>query len=455
MDFYSNVALNSDVSSIKYKFSMYNHVYKHNDGILLYNSLTGLKAHIFEKKLILQINKLKKGNLLSKDKIDHRLIETKIAVEENLDETVIADNLIKDNIAVNRHFLRLIILPTRECNFRCVYCYENKRNVFMDDKLYLDIASATKNYLEDNPSIKTLEIEWFGGEPMLCYNEIVQFSTDMQNYCHENDIYFSMSMTTNGYLLTKERFLTLLDLGLKSYQITLDGLKKHHDNLRVLKNGSGTWDTIFNNFKEINEIEDKEFNITIRINYHLGMLDDMEDFLKLLKDNLDINGKFSIYAIKITPPPEKDLDIDFVSNETDTMTIEYMLNLFHKLGISTTRYSPHLTPTGPVCYARNNNTFVIDTDGSIRKCTEYLEDDTINNIGTVEDGVFNINKDKLSQWLMPPQGLLNQKGCLNCPDYPTCCGGLCPIQWFRDKTIFCNDMITLTEDLLKIEYSTV
>ena len=454
MNIYSDVALNSDVNSIKYKFSVYNHTYKYDRGILLYNSLTGFKAHIYERKLLLQINRLKKGELLSRDKIDMRLIESGIAIEENLDETVIADSLIRENIASNSHVLRLIILPTRECNFRCVYCYENKRGEFMRDELYSEIASAIKNYIDDNPSINALEIEWFGGEPMLCYDKIVEFSAGMKRYCDEKDIIFSMAMTTNGYLLTKERFLTLLKLNLRNYQITVDGNKEHHDKLRVLKNGGGTWDTIFNNLREINETDDKNFNITVRINYHLGMLDEMEGFLRELKESLDINGSFSVYAIKITPPPGTDLDIDFVTNETDRMAAEYTLKLFKKLGISTDRYSPHLIPTAPVCYARKNNTFVIDTDGTIRKCTEYLEDNTINNVGTVKDGVFLINNYKHAQWLMPPQSLLNKKGCPECPDYPTCCGGICPIQWFRDKTIYCNDMITLTEDMLRIEYET-
>lgn len=51
-----------------------------------------------------------------------------------------------------------------------------------------------------------------------------------------------MSMTTNGYLLTKDRAGKLLSLNLYSYQITVDGGAEYHDNLRVLKNGGPTWE---------------------------------------------------------------------------------------------------------------------------------------------------------------------------------------------------------------------
>ena len=435
-----------------YKGSRYNHFYTTNEGFLCYNSLTGLRCHIFEDNLVNQVKELQDGATIDEETIDERLVYAKIAVDTTLDEIILAQKQIADALQIHENTLRLIILPTRECNFRCVYCYEDKRTEYMKETQYEDIIQATKVYIEEHPAIKQLQIEWFGGEPLLCYDHIVYVSSELLQYCDEHGLSFNMAMTTNAYLLTKERAQKLLALHLYTYQITLDGLPQTHDTLRVLKNGSPTWNVIFQNLKDINEIESQKLQITIRINYHLGMLTTMRDFLVMLKENLDIGGKFLIYAIKITPPPHENLPIDFVTAETELMSTEFVFTLFSELGIPIDTYKPNISPCEPVCYARKNNVFIIDTDGTLRKCTEFLEDNTVNNVGKLEHGRFIVNEDIHTLWLYPNPEMLAEKKCYTCQDFPNCCGGLCPIQWLRDGMPSCNPMIPMIEDMLRIEF---
>ena len=104
---------------------------------------------------------------------------------------------------------------------------------------------------------------WFGGEPLLKFQEIIEESAKVKEICTNNNREYIGSITTNGYLLNKHIFSELYIVGIRTYQITLDGEK--HDKFRVLENGSGTFNTIKNNISNISNM-DGDFHIIIRVN---------------------------------------------------------------------------------------------------------------------------------------------------------------------------------------------
>jgi uncharacterized protein len=58
----------------------------------------------------------------------------------------------------------LILFPTEECNFRCVYCYED----FAIGNMQPWLIDATKALLSKKiPHLKHLHLSWFGGEPLV------------------------------------------------------------------------------------------------------------------------------------------------------------------------------------------------------------------------------------------------------------------------------------------------
>lgn len=59
----------------------------------------------------------------------------------------------------------------------------------MLDEMAENLVRATKKYLHDNRSITYLQLEWFGGEPMLCYNTIIYVSEQLKEYCEEMILY--------------------------------------------------------------------------------------------------------------------------------------------------------------------------------------------------------------------------------------------------------------------------
>jgi len=435
---------------MKYKLSNYVRFYNIEGELCVYNSLRGLKARIFEDELISQLKCAAKEPV---EDPDARLVMSGLLVPENCEESVNALNFV-NKLLNDGETLRLILLPTRECNFRCAYCYEEKRTEFFDSALTEGIINGTVHYLKTHPKIKVLHIEWFGGEPMLCYEQIVFISKALKKHCERCSVAFWMSMTTNGYFLTAEKAKELATLKLTTYQITLDGNKRFHDELRVLKDGNGTWDRIHSNLMSIKQTDLQNIDIRIRINYHTDMLEQLPEILSCLKNDFD-DPRFHFFCAKINPPSNKKLNYDFVSNKAEILAQDYIFDVFAENNIGIEEYYSNLNPAAPLCYARNKHCLVIDVDGTIRKCTEYLDDDIINKIGVVNNGRFEIDDDLHKQWLSPPEAAITARGCLDCKDLPVCYGGTCPAQWLKEGIASCNTFHPLVDKMMTMYFESI
>lgn len=134
-------------------------------------------------------------------------------------------------------YLNLIILPTEDCNFRCVYCYESFERGAMAD----EIMSAIKKYVAAHTRLRFLDISWFGGEPLFAPNVVIELSRWFHDYSRERGIEYRASITTNGSLLSPDVAEEIIANGVQHFQITLDGEQADHDQRRVLNGGGGTF----------------------------------------------------------------------------------------------------------------------------------------------------------------------------------------------------------------------
>ena len=76
--------------------------------------------------------------------------------------------------------LRLIIMPTEQCNFRCQYCYES----FKFGKMSLEMQDAIINFVRKNIYKYTeVHLDWYGGEPLLAFDVIQYISENVLKIC--------------------------------------------------------------------------------------------------------------------------------------------------------------------------------------------------------------------------------------------------------------------------------
>lgn len=123
-----------------------------------------------------------------------------------------------------------------------------------------DTLSSIKKFVvrqfEDG---KDLTMSFFGGEPMLQYEDIIkpliEFSLGKAGETRQT---FSCNMTSNGYLFNEERVRWLKDHSFTLAQITLDGAKEVHNKVRYRTSGDNTYDRIVENIKLLVKINDTE-----------------------------------------------------------------------------------------------------------------------------------------------------------------------------------------------------
>ncbi|WP_321145810.1 radical SAM protein, partial [Bacillus mycoides] len=294
---------------------------------------------------------------------------------------------------VSNQLQELIIFPTEQCNFRCVYCYED----FKMKQMSPDIVNSIKKFLENRvPEIKYLTINWFGGEPLLAKKVVIDISKYAQNLSKKyNALSYSSTMTTNGYLLTPSTFNNLVEVGITEYQISLDGPKDIHNLTRIKANGSGSFETIWKNLLSIKQSNHSNVKIILRIHLTNENLPYMKDFMLELKKHFVNDSRFTVFlkpVAKLGGLNDENLDL---INSSDRVSIIQQLEAI--LYEDSQRLETNTQPN--ICYAARPNSIAIRSDGSLAKCTVALQDER-NSIGNINpDGTLNIIQERLAPWL--------------------------------------------------------
>jgi uncharacterized protein len=152
--------------------------------------------------------------------------------------------------------LRLTVLTTLQCNFACGYCFQGDH----DDhnrhahKMSLETAQAVVEHAArqmDTIRPQRVSLTFFGGEPLLNLPVVYFLAEHVHAAATARGIRLTLSLITNGLLLTPDVVDRLLPYGLTGAKVTLDGDKAAHDLKRPLRGGQGTFDRIVANVRAV------------------------------------------------------------------------------------------------------------------------------------------------------------------------------------------------------------
>ena len=88
---------------------------------------------------------------------------------------------------------------TDDCNFACSYCPQTKEKTFI---AWETITQAVEYFLPRTDSQETLYIDFYGGEPLLAFEQ-VRFAMELITaQCWQRNQMVNFTLTTNGSLLT-------------------------------------------------------------------------------------------------------------------------------------------------------------------------------------------------------------------------------------------------------------
>jgi len=128
---------------------------------------------------------------------------------------------------------------TEDCNMACKYCYLNKNPHRMTFQVALD---ATKWLIEQCEKVgRAPHTNFFGGEPMLMWDEIIVPLTEWIRNEYKKP--FTLGITTNGTLMTEERFAFMKKHNF-GFLFSIDGPKEVQDRNRPLRSGGSSFDIV-------------------------------------------------------------------------------------------------------------------------------------------------------------------------------------------------------------------
>lgn len=145
---------------------------------------------------------------------------------------------------ISEELAQVTIELTERCNLRCGYCIYNeaceKSRDFWERDMPLEVALRAIDYAEKNSrSSKELYIGYYGGEPLLNYDVMIQSMRYAIEKIEDKKVYFSF--TTNAVLLTEDKCKELSEIPDLSVTISLDGPQKWHDLYRKNQGGQGSF----------------------------------------------------------------------------------------------------------------------------------------------------------------------------------------------------------------------
>lgn len=374
------------------KPSFYNFYKIENGVVLIYNSASGNCIIIDEAEL----SSFMEASM-TKDTCEH-LKKMGFLVDEQTNELNQLIHNAYDHLSSSQKD-KYRILTTTACNAKCPYCYEKGVEVISMTKNIAD--KVVEFVLDKSKNKKSVEIEWFGGEPLV-NKDIITYIIDKIHELKPKHLKYESSIITNGYLIDPSLIETMIRKWIiKRVQITLDGTSEIYEKIKQL--GVGSFEKVLNN---INELSKYDIEIDVRLNFDENNLNHQLELIKYLS-TLKLSKKIFVYPAKINN--ENRSDNFALENETISM-----YNALHTYGFLKGKKLLPKTMKSP-CAASKKDYFTIHASGDLFKCDrKLLKGNTIGSVFNYQEEIRDT-----SEW----ETIIPETKCKVCKMYPLCWGG--------------------------------
>jgi len=397
---------------VEHKLSKYNYFIIDKNDVICYNSL---RNKIFTLSETEYSNIKLKLLALSKFQEEYptlfkKLLSWGFIVEQNTDELDIIRFYNKQETHLNR-FYQVTINPTLACNAKCWYCTTEFNNTIYEKRcMNKETVKLIQLHLENSIKIdrkNEILIDWFGGEPLLFFQEVVKpISEYILPIAEKQNVKIIQHVTTNASLIDNEMAVFFNDMNIRSFQIPLDGYEKRHNKIKKIDD-INSYNKVIESLYILSKYI-KDVSIILRINYDKQTLKDIDHILSDIPKEIIKN---------ITVDFQKIFQINQTKNEN--IVLKKAIGKFSDMG-----FKVHLWAFKPLkfhrCYSDRYHHIAINYDGYIFKCTarDYNEKWRIGKL--VENGNIEWNLDLLYKYFN--KAPFENEMCLKCKHLPLCFG---------------------------------
>ncbi|MBQ4165930.1 MAG: thioether cross-link-forming SCIFF peptide maturase [Oscillospiraceae bacterium] len=280
---------------------------------------------------------------------------------------------------------------SHDCNLRCEYCFAETGD-FGGDRCVMKPETGKKaiDFLIENSGNRVnLELDFFGGEPLMAWDTVVQTVDYARSIEKQHGKNFRFTITTNGMLLDDEK-IEYINREMSNCVLSLDGRKEVTDRIRKTVNGKGCYDIIVPRFQKLVQSRgDKDYYVRATFTkYNLDFTDDVLHMRDLGFEQLSaepvVTDLDMPYAITEADLPRVFSEYDRLCEVMSERT-EDKFNFFH--------FMVDLNQ-GPCAIKRlrgcgcGNDYVAVTPNGDIFPCHQFVGVDEWK-MGNLYDGTFN------------------------------------------------------------------
>ena len=279
------------------------------------------------------------------------------------------------------------------CNLNCSYCFASQGKYHGERALMsFEVGKRALDFLiENSGSRHNLEVDFFGGEPLMNFDVVKQLVAYARSVEKQHNKNFRFTLTTNGMLIDDD-VIDFANRECVNVVLSLDGRKEVHDRFRVDYAGNGSWEKIVPKFQKLVEARGgKDY-------YMRGTFTHANpDFLEDIKVMLDLGFKeLSMEPVVCAPDDPSaltDEDLPIVLEQYEKLA-ELMLER-HRAGDPFTFYHYMIDlKGGPCIYKRisgcgsGTEYMAVTPWGDLYPCHQFVGEEEFK-LGNVFDGVDN------------------------------------------------------------------
>lgn len=279
------------------------------------------------------------------------------------------------------------------CNLNCSYCFASQGKYHGDRALMsFDVGKRALDFLVENSGSRhNLEVDFFGGEPLMNFQVVKDLVAYARSIEKEKGKNFRFTLTTNGVLVDDD-VIDFANRECVNVVLSLDGRKEVHDRYRVDYAGNGSWEKIVPKFQKFVEARGhKDYYIRGTFTHA------NPDFLNDIKTMLDLGfselSMEPVVCAKDDPSALTDQDLQVVMQQYEELA--FLMLERDKQGKSFTFYHYMIDlQGGPCIYKRisgcgsGTEYMAVTPWGDLYPCHQFVGDDKFK-LGDIWSGVTN------------------------------------------------------------------
>jgi len=282
------------------------------------------------------------------------------------------------------------------CNLNCAYCFASQGKYHGDRAVMsFEVGKRALDFLiENSGNRRNLEVDFFGGEPLMNFDVVKQLVAYARSIEKEHGKNFRFTLTTNG-LLIDDDVIEFANRECSNVVLSLDGRREIHDRYRVDYAGNGSWERIVPKFQKLVEAREGK-------NYYMrGTFTHANpDFLEDIKQMLDLGfTELSMEPVVCAPGDPSELteeDLPIILDQYEKLAALMLERDREGKPFTFYHYMIDLKG-GPCIYKRisgcgsGTEYMAVTPWGDLYPCHQFVGEEDFK-LGNIWDGVTNTEK---------------------------------------------------------------